>query len=516
MKIYILFFLTCFLSNQFLTAQNDHTTQYFLIKGKIKNAKEASWNFRESNFLENKQIIIKIESDGTFKQLVPVEGMQDLYLYLNNDAITIYVQPDDTIEVNWDEENFKKSFEVKSPRPFRNEDLQLNLKLYNEFRQAKLSIPQKLWEEKDKESSLKFKWINDQFNQELKVVFNDGNYFNQTTPKFINQIYFFYTNLLLENRLLDRYSLIPDLTILNPNNLPLIKSQISESFRYKILDDALFYQCPEYRDFLFDYIRSPNRLFSGTTIQEYNPSISAKGDTLQVTPPYFCTKYYDKNNEVTTSSFALEDYYQGLSQINLISIRDWFVTKAIFFGFEYYSFEDAENALIDFLPKCKSKVYKDTLASYYSFIKKFKKGSPAPEFTLKDDKGNSVSLSDFKGKIVYLDFWGIGCPPCRYDIKNYVPKLHKKYHDKDIVFINICVDDEASWKKILPEINLDGVNLLAEGGVNNPVCKDYNIIGIPHYMLIDKNGRFVNSIAPGPGTLIDNQKNTIDELLTDK
>ena len=515
MKIKILLFLILFFSYQSLIAQNDKTTPHLLIKGKVENAKETTWNLCKTTFFDNKVISVNIQKDGTFNQLVYVEGMQDLYLYLNNDAITIYVQPNDTIEINWDENNFEKTVEIKSPNYDRNIDLQLNLKLHSEFRQAEHSISNKLWEERNAESSIKFKWINDQYNQNLKVILDNNKNFTATTPKFTNQIYFYYTKLLLSNKLIDKYCLIPDTVLLNPNNLPIIKRFIPQPDRYKVLDNAMFYRCPAYRNFLFDYIRS-DKLFSSSKIVQSRISVSPIGDTLQNTPPYARTKFYDKKYEVTTFTPAYNDYYKGLSQINVISIRDWFITNTIFFAFEHYSFEETENITLDFLPKCKTTIYKDTLVSHYSMIKKFKQRAPAPEFTLKDENGKSVSLSDFKGKVVYLDFWGVYCAPCRSDIKNDVPKLHAKYHDKDIVFINICADvNEEIWKKTLCEIKLDGVNLLA-GWPNSQVSKDYNINGVPHYMLIDKYGRFADSNAPRPYELIDNKENMIDKLLMDK
>jgi hypothetical protein len=77
--------------------------------------------------------------------------------------------------------------------------------------------------------------------------------------------------------------------------------------------------------------------------------------------------------------------------------------------------------------------------------------------------------------------------------------LHSRYKDKPIVFVNICVDsDEKAWKKSLGELNLDGVNLIAEGWTGNPVCKAYHIEGIPHYCLIDKDGRIINDAGPTP------------------
>jgi len=211
---------------------------------------------------------------------------------------------------------------------------------------------------------------------------------------------------------------------------------------------------------------------------------------------------------------GLRDYYCGLAFLNIYPIRDWYITKAIINSFESYSFEESETALNDFLPKCKSQLYKDTLLSFYSNFKKFKAGNPAPPFTLKDQNGNLVSLKDFKGKLVYIDFWGVGCGPCRYQIANFVPKLFEKYKGKDIVFINICIDsDTKTWKSALSKFHLDGINLIAEGGRDNLVCKDYNVNAVPHYFLIDSEGDFVNSNMGMPEEIMNGSSAEIDNLL---
>ncbi|WP_295713255.1 hypothetical protein [Mucilaginibacter sp.] len=71
--------------------------------------------------------------------------------------------------------------------------------------------------------------------------------------------------------------------------------------------------------------------------------------------------------------------------------------------------------------------------------------------------------------------------------------------DKNIVFVNICVDSsEGGWKAGLAKLNLHGVNLIAEGWMKNPVCQAYNISGIPHYCLIDTEGKIVDINSPRP------------------
>lgn len=505
MKIKNVFLLLFIAGQQLLLAQSEKPTYSFVIKGKVANNNELSWSFANTSFLDNEITEISIKEDGTFNQIVPIEGIQQLYLYLNDDAISIFVQPNDTIEVNWDAKNFKKSFQLKSPNQIRNNELQLNLQLYNEFREEEMSLREKLREIRNQPDSIKYRMINDQYNKQLKAVIHPVR-----APKFIYDVYFKYINLLYDSRLLEKYSLEVNPEILNSKDSVLVRSNILASGDYKILNDAIFYQSPEYRDFLFNYIRKGTFLMSTGSISNV-VTITNRGDTIPT--PYTQTKFY-KNNAETLFNFVWNDYYNGMANIPLLNIREWFVTKAIIFGFERYSFEETESVLNDFLPKCQSEVYKEILIAKYNFVKTFKKGKPAPQFTLKDETGKTVSLSDFKGKYVYLDFWGVGCGPCIYDIKNHSPKLHEKYKDKNIVFINISVDEnESNWKKALTKYHLDGVNLLAEGWTRNPVCKAYDVNAIPHYVLIDKEGNFIEHRAPRPSEKIDA---LFDKLLLEK
>ena len=71
------------------------------------------------------------------------------------------------------------------------------------------------------------------------------------------------------------------------------------------------------------------------------------------------------------------------------------------------------------------------------------KPAPAPAWTLKDVDGKPVPWSQFKGKVVVIDFWATWCPPCRTEIPGYVA-LQKKYTDDGLVFIGISVDGDDS------------------------------------------------------------------------
>lgn len=130
-----------------------------------------------------------------------------------------------------------------------------------------------------------------------------------------------------------------------------------------------------------------------------------------------------------------------------------------------------------------------------------KKKEASQPFELTDEKGNKVYLSDFKGKLVYVDFWASWCGPCRGQMKA-VPalkeKLGQKYLDQ-MVFLYISIDDnETNWKKGIESNEVHGVNVLSPGGWKSQVCKHFNLNSIPRYMIMDKDGVFVNTNAKRP------------------
>lgn len=64
---------------------------------------------------------------------------------------------------------------------------------------------------------------------------------------------------------------------------------------------------------------------------------------------------------------------------------------------------------------------------------------PAPDFTLTDLNGQTISLADFEGKVIFLNFWATWCPPCRQEIPGFI-EIYEKYKDKGMVIIGISVD----------------------------------------------------------------------------
>ena len=123
------------------------------------------------------------------------------------------------------------------------------------------------------------------------------------------------------------------------------------------------------------------------------------------------------------------------------------------------------------------------------------------ELDLTDVNGKHVSLSDFKGKVVYIDFWASWCGPCRM-MMPYSKKLHEQLTDKQkkrIVFLYISIDgDPAGWKKGIEDMGIQGVNVNSPGNWSSKATRYFQINSIPRYMIMNKKGEIVDPNAKRP------------------
>jgi thiol-disulfide isomerase/thioredoxin len=125
------------------------------------------------------------------------------------------------------------------------------------------------------------------------------------------------------------------------------------------------------------------------------------------------------------------------------------------------------------------------------------KGSVAYNFHLPDTNKKEIHLGDFKGKIVFIDFWFTGCGSCSAYYTRELSKAEAYFKkDIDVAFISVSVDTGFEhWKKSVNGglyTSPDIVNLYTGGrGIYDPVTKYYSIASFPHPMLIDKKGRVI-------------------------
>jgi peroxiredoxin len=122
-------------------------------------------------------------------------------------------------------------------------------------------------------------------------------------------------------------------------------------------------------------------------------------------------------------------------------------------------------------------------------------GYPAPDFTLPDLNGRLHHLSQYRGKVVFLNLWATWCPPCRMEMPA-MERLHQRLRGRDFVMLAVSAD-EGGKDAVAP--------FVAEMGLTFPVLLDpdgrlsprYGVTGYPETFLIDRNGQVVNhTIGP--------------------
>ena len=118
-----------------------------------------------------------------------------------------------------------------------------------------------------------------------------------------------------------------------------------------------------------------------------------------------------------------------------------------------------------------------------------KPGTPAPDLTLNDIDGKSVSLKDFKGKKVVLVFWASWCPDCRAEVPE-IKAMHASADPKKVAFVSISFDrTKEAFEKYVRENELPGVQLFDPAGKkDSAVANDFKVRWIPSLYVIDEKG----------------------------
>lgn len=148
---------------------------------------------------------------------------------------------------------------------------------------------------------------------------------------------------------------------------------------------------------------------------------------------------------------------------------------------------------------CKNETDMGEIAGKFNQLVSLLKGNPAPDFEMKDIDGNVVKLSDFKGKVVYVDFWASWCVFCCEEIP-FLKEVYKKYEgNRKLEIISVSFDNNLDdWKTAMDEYEQPWKQYVADDELHELISEKYMISGIPHFLLIDAAGNLISFSAPAP------------------
>jgi len=220
----------------------------------------------------------------------------------------------------------------------------------------------------------------------------------------------------------------------------------------------------------------------------------------------FTGKGANENNFLAKSALNQERFFKDLSNL-ITSPKESFDTKMNDFVSDFdkrITNTSLDTAFVNIqkktLKNLKEGIQQMREEKVY-IATKLANGTVSPIFeNYENFKGGTTSLADLKGKYVYIDLWATWCNPCKQEIP-HLQKIEKQFHDKNIAFVSISIDDKndhETWKKMVTNKQLTGVQLFADQAWNSKFVKDYRVSGIPRFILIDKEGKIVNPDAPRP------------------
>jgi peroxiredoxin len=120
-------------------------------------------------------------------------------------------------------------------------------------------------------------------------------------------------------------------------------------------------------------------------------------------------------------------------------------------------------------------------------VKPEQERKPAPDFTLKDADGKAVKLSDYRGKVVLLNFWATWCGPCKIEIPWFMD-FEQTYKDKNFAVLGVSLDEDG-WDAVKPYIQQKKINYRVMIGTEQVAQMYGEVDSLPTTFMIDREGR---------------------------
>ncbi len=166
----------------------------------------------------------------------------------------------------------------------------------------------------------------------------------------------------------------------------------------------------------------------------------------------------------------------------------------------YGIMDEAQGLFEQYISGTASNDYKDRVIAIYEKMEQLTKGNPAPQFTMTDIHGKDISLSDFHGKVVMMDFWASWCGPCMREMPHMKAIKQEMAGHQDLVFVYVSIDtDVDAWKNTVERVEIEGIHFNTPGRERG-VPALYNVKWIPTFYVIGRDGKIFDNRPPMPSS----------------
>ncbi|SFS74459.1 TlpA family protein disulfide reductase [Lutibacter maritimus] len=433
-----------------VSCENDSTLNFVILSGKVTNnkSKEILIKGIDNSISES----IKLSDDGSFIDTLFVENGVYTLNYGRNKA-QIYFEGGNNLIVNFDNKDFDNSLNFSGDGSGESAYVYAKAK---KLKEAKFD-DMKVYELPENEFKNYLKEIKSSLENTLNSTDGVSRNFKSKEVRNLNYAYI--------NKL-ENYKVYHSFLTKNYEyEVPEGFLNETKEIKYDNEDDYLF--SSEYRNLLLSYYRKK--------------SFEQLKDNAAPIELTFINTVAGIKNETIKNGLLLNYTNTMFSKI-----------------------KDKDSFYKAFLAASTSEENNKIVTDLYDKSQLIAEGKPSPIFTDYEKlDGSKVSLSDFKGKFVYMYVWSSSFSPSTEQIKNF-NELQKKYSDKNIEFIALSVDrisNKDGWKEAIKKEDFNGTHIIADKGKESDFIQNYAIVFPPRFIFINAEGNIIDADAPRPSDL---------------
>jgi len=403
----------------------------------------------------------KLNENGDFKFNLELDYGGYYYLSCGRNYFEVFLSPGDSVNLNADLSNIDNSLTYTGIGAANN----------NMIFELKKSTPKTSPEIIYSFDELNFSKFNDSlFDARTKLLNSKSIKNEQLTKEFLEiqeklHLYRWANNYLLYETYHAYYAKVKDFKT---------SDKFKDYLKKVYLNDTILINTSTYSQFLSAYFQ-----------------LKAQDEIKKDTSKY--------NSSITYLNLMLDLYSK---EVNEPKILEFLTFNSLYDEVRFSGTKNAKEKIEKFISETQNQIYFSRLNAEIEKWKKCEPGKQLNDYKFSDINGKEVAFRSFKGKLIYIDVWATWCGPCKTEIP-LLKKLEEKYKNEKIVFISVSIDeDKGAWERMVKNDKLQGVQVWAESWKND-LCQDFNISGIPRFILIDAQGLIIDPDAERPSGKID-------------